>query len=374
MKVLIWCRLLNKRFLKKPAFLAMLALIPALAVVLTLLAGDGGGLLTVALCPAGGVSEEVAGILMEEDGVLRCVLAESEEEARALVADGGADAAWIFSDRGDEVIRRYAAGGSVRAPFVTVVEREDNTFLRLALEKLYAALFPSVSRATWEAFLERESGTDELPEEALSKYEHWIETEEAPIRFSYMDGTEAEVGEDYLRSPTRGLLAILMILGGVAAAMIYLRDRRAGALVWVGGGASFPLSAAYLLLPMLDMAVMTYLALYLAGLSVGWGYEALLLFLLVFSGAGLAMLIARLCGSEARIGVAALVLTVCMLALCPVFLNVRALRGLSLLLPPYYYLHAVHNREFALYLAAYAVIVWLLDFGLFLLQKRKGAG
>ena len=372
MKVLTWCRLLNKRFLKKPAFLALLALIPVLAVVLTLLAGDGGGLLTVALCPAGGVSEELAGILMEEDGVLRCVLAESEAEARALVADGGADAAWIFSDRGDEVIRRYAAGGSVRTPFVTVVEREDNTFLRLTLEKLYAALFPSVSRATWEAFLERESGTDELPEEALSKYEHWIETEEAPIRFSYMDGTEAEIGDDYLRSPTRGLLAILLILGGVAAAMVYLRDRRTGTLVWAGGGASFPLSAAYLLLPMLDMAVMTYLALYLAGLSAGWGYEALLLALLVFSGAGLAMLIARLCGSEARIGVAALVLTVCMLALCPVFLNVRALRGLSLLLPPYYYLHAVHNRDFALYLAGYAVIVWLLDFGLFQLQKRKG--
>lgn len=373
MRALTWLRLVNKRFLKKPAFLALLALIPVLAAALTLLTGEGGSVLTVALCPADELSGEVAEALMEEDGVLRYVFVENEAAARAMVADGAADVAWIFSERTDALIRRYASGGSARA-VVTAVEREDNVFLRLSREKLYAALFPSVSRALFGAFLARESGVDALPEEALSAYEHWIEIDEAPIRFSYMDGTEASVGDDYLRSPTRGLFAILLILGGIAAAMVYVRDKRAGTLAWVRGGASFPLSAAYLLLPMLDMAVMTYLALYLAGLSVGPGYEALLLFLLVVSGAGLAMLIARLCGSEARIGVAALMLTVCMLALCPVFLNVRALRGLSMLLPPYYYLHAVHNRDFALYLTVYAVVVWLLDFGLFLLQKRKGAG
>ena len=374
MKILTWCRLLNKRFLKKPAFLALLALIPVLAVALMLLTGEGGTILTVALCPADEISEEVAAALMEEDGVLHYVPAESGEAARAMVADGEADAAWIFSERSDALIRRYALGDSVRAPVVTVVEREDNVFLRLAREKLYAALFPSVSRAAWEAFLARESGVDELSEESLSVYEQWIEIDDAPIRFSYMDGTVAEVGDDYLRSPTRGLLAILLILGALAAAMVYVRDKRDGTLAWVSGKALFPLSAAYLLLPMLDMAAMAYLALYLTGLGGGFGYEALLLALLLVSGAGFAMLIASLCGSEARIGVAALVLTVCMLALCPVFLNVRALRGASMLLPPYYYLHAVHNRDFALYLAAYAAVVWLLDFGLFQLQKRKGAG
>lgn len=373
MRIFTWCRLLNKRFLKKPAFLALLALIPALAVVLTLLTGDGGTILTVALCPADEISEGVVEILMEEDGVIRYVLCDDGEEARALVADGEADAAWIFSDRTDRLIQRYASSGSART-VVTAVEREDNVFLRLSREKLFAAMFPTVSRAAWEAFLERESGVEDIPEESLSAYEHWIEIDEAPIRFSYMDGTEADVGDDYLRSPTRGLLAILLILGGIAAAMIYIRDRRTGTLAWVSGGAAFSLSAAYLLLPMFDMAVMTFLALYLAGLGGDPGYEVLLLFLLVFSGGGLAMLLARLCGSEARTGVAALVLTVCMLALCPVFLNVRALRGASMLLPPYYYLHAVHNREFALYLAIYAAIVWLLDFGLFQLQKRKGAG
>ena len=373
MRIFTWCRLLNKRFLKKPAFLALLALIPVLAAALTVLTGEGGAVLTVALCPADEVSESVAEVLMEERGVIRYILCTGEEEARALVAEGEADAAWIFSDRTDALIRRYASNGSART-IVTAVEREDNVFLRLAREKLFAALYPSVSRAVWEAFLERESGVEDLSEESLSAYEHWIEIDESPIRFSYMDGTEADVGDDYLRSPTRGLLAILLILGALAAAMVYVRDKRAGTLAWVGGGAAFPLSAAYLLLPMLDMAVMTCLALYLAGLGGSFGYEALLLVLLAFSGGGFAMLIARLCVSEARIGVAALVLTVCMLALCPVFLNVRALRGLSMLLPPYYYLHAVHNREFALYLALYAVIVWLLDFGLFQLRKRKGAG
>lgn len=372
MRILTWCRLLNKRFLKKPAFLVLLALIPILAASLTLLTGEGGTILTVALCPADEVSGEIVEALMEEEGVLRCILAEDEEEARALVGGGEADAAWIFSDRTDELVERYASDGRAKV-IVTAVEREDNVFLRLAREKLYAAMFPTVSRAAWEAFLERESGVEDLPEEVLSEYEHWIEIDEAPVRFSYMDGTEAEVGDDYLRSPTRGLLAILLILGALAAAMVYVRDKRAGTLTWAGGKALFPLSAAYLLLPMLDMAVMTCLALYLAGLGGSLGYEVLLLALLVFSGAGFAMLVARFCGSEARIGVAALVLTVCMLALCPVFLNVRALRGLSMLLPPYYYLHAVHNRDFALYLAAYAVIVWVLDFGLFQLQKSKDA-
>ena len=116
---------------------------------------------------------------------------------------------------------------------------------------------------------------------------------------------------------------------------------------------------------------MSLIALICAGVNVGFAYELLLALLLACAGAGFCGLVVTLCRTPERIGAAALLLTVCMLALCPIFLNVQRLRTAAMLLPPFWYLHASHNRSYAIGLAGYAAAVWLLNLPAFVWTRRR---
>lgn len=357
----IWCRLLNRRLLRRPLFLILLLLIPALALGLNAAAAQGSGVVTVALCPGreDAVSQSITETLLTESGALRYLRCDSPEEARELVRIGGADTAWIFAGDTEAALRESVSGRG--GPAVTVVEREGNVFLQLTREKLYAALYPQLSRQLFAAFLSRESGR-ELNAAELEPYYTHRETGAALVRFENAGG--AEGGADYLRSPLRGLLSILIVLSGLSGAALLASDRRRGRLVWTRPGAALPLTAAWVLLPMLDTALAVWLAMGLSGLGRGWAGEALWLLLLVLSGGGLCALLGGLCRRPEALGLAALLLTVAMLALCPVFLDLQGLRGLSALLPPTAYL-----RGDAPGLLLYAAVTWLLAWAAVRLRK-----
>ena len=76
---------------------------------------------------------------------------------------------------------------------------------------------------------------------------------------------------------------------------------------------------------------------------------------------GFAELMRRLAGDTARLGVAIPILTLAMLALAPIFFDLRKWRALQLLFPPFYYLNGVHNPMYLGFLAAYTLAVFALS-------------
>ncbi len=129
----LWYALLTKRLLKRPAYLAVLLLVPLFALAIALFSRQDSGVLTVALCvedPADPVASLTAERLLNRESILRCVPTDSAEDAEAAVRAGRADAAWIFhadleKQLGDFI--RYGKGG-----FITVLEREDSIFLMVS--------------------------------------------------------------------------------------------------------------------------------------------------------------------------------------------------------------------------------------------------
>ena len=89
--------------------------------------------------------------------------------------------------------------------------------------------------------------------------------------------------------------------------------------------------------------------------------------MLCFSMASAAFceLIRSFCPSEAQMGALIPVLMVAMLVLCPVFLNFRLLQPVQYLLPPFYYLNAVHSAAYLcgmmLYTAAAVVLAMVFS-------------
>ena len=122
-----WWALLTKRLLRRPGYLAVLLLVPLFARRLSLCRQQDSGAVTVALVladPEDPVAAATAERLEAGESVLRCERVSSEEEARARVRSGKADAAWLLDGDLTAKLRDYVRYG--RGGCITVVERGDS--------------------------------------------------------------------------------------------------------------------------------------------------------------------------------------------------------------------------------------------------------
>ena len=149
-----WAWLMMKRLLRRPAYWAVLLLVPLFALALLLFSRQESGALTIALAmedPADPAASAAVGRLTGEEGVLLFRLCGDAEEAREEVRLGRADAAWIFRADCAAQLRHFGERG--RGEAVAVVQREDHALLMLSREKLFAALYPETSFEIFAAFL-----------------------------------------------------------------------------------------------------------------------------------------------------------------------------------------------------------------------------
>ena len=127
--------LLQKRLLKKPAFLAILLLIPLLVGAMSLVStGESSGILSVALVAQNSddpLSREILSTLTGSSKLMVFTVCDSPAQASELVETGRADAAWIFPDGLQEKMEAFINHIHARNAFVVVVQREDNVLLRL---------------------------------------------------------------------------------------------------------------------------------------------------------------------------------------------------------------------------------------------------
>ena len=257
---------------------------------------------------------------------------------------------------------------------MAVIQREESVFLRLSYEKLNCALYPYLSLALCENYVYSNILTvSDLSKEQLQQYYHAVEAEGAELfTFVFANGSATSDPEDahYLLSPLRGLLAVMAVLGGMAAALFYTQDKAAGVFDRLPRGKRFLFSAGYPVVAVADVALGMFAALGLAGLLLDAWYEAavLLLYIIVTSGfcVGLCLLIPNRRVLAAFIPALAVVMTV----LCPIFVNPPDLPLVQYWLPPYYYLKAVYDPKFMGYMAIYAGGVYGLDWLLYRIRSK----
>lgn len=366
--------LLNKRLFKKYSFLLILGMVPLLAGGIRLLANEESGIARVALClpdPDDELAKEVADDLMGKDAVLRYTLCDTEEEARRMVISDEADTAWIFPEDLAESLQAAAERKRIR-PVVKVVERKDSVALILSREILGAALYPALSYAVYEDYVRSDLGLNGLSKERLRQAYERTMAEGSLFQMAYLDGRpEEEEDFNYLQAPLRGMLAVWLVLCGLAASLYFMQDERRGVLSRTPTArrlsAAFGVCAVFLS----DAAVVLLLACKLAGVFTVWHREVLSCVLFVCCTLAFCNLIRLVCGTPERLGSCMLVLTAGMLVLCPVFLNLRAFRAVKYLLPPYYYLLSIHSARYLYGMAAYTVILTLACVLLFGRQNRN---
>jgi len=356
-KALLWWALLTKRLYKKPTFLAILALIPLLVVGYRGMAQGDSGMFAVALVQEGNDSA-VSAIFQnfQSSQLLRFVHCDTEEAARELVQTGKVDTAWIFPEdftaRVDNFIARPSPANSV----VTVILREDDTTHMLAREKLSGEIYEYLAQRLFVLHTRQENPKlPEMTDEEMLTYYHGAEVADKLFTFDEAQGRTVDAGH-YLLTPIRGLLAVVITLSAMACAMYYNQDEKNGTFGWVTQKKKPLAELACQLVAVGNVAAVALIAMALTGLSRQILPELGALVIMSLGSGLFAMVLRRLFPGNAALGTAMPLVIVIMLLVCPVFMDLAALRKLQFLFPPTYYIQGVYNPAYLLWGLVYIAI------------------
>jgi hypothetical protein len=174
----------------------------------------------------------------------------------------------------------------------------------------------------------------------------------------YLDGTPVKEDEidRYIASPMRGLLAVLLTLTGFAAILYLAQDCQEGRFVWIPAHLHPIFHYLYLLIPLIDVALAVFVALFLGGSFTRISVELPALLLLVLQVAGFSNLLRILLRRKDFMASSIPILICACLFLTPVFVDLSILEPLQMLLPPYLYLKTIHGNLPIWYMAIYAAI------------------
>ncbi len=368
--------ILNKRILKKKIFLFILLLIPLSVACLAIASNADAGIITVALA-AEDISDPIASEIIDDlengDSLIRFVVADSPADAVSLVESAEADAAWIFPQNMKEKIAEFADFSSERNRFMLIIQREDSVLLKLSHEKLNSTLYPYLSLAHCEDYIyDNLLTTSDISSEAIKQYYDSIDAEGADLfQMVYASGVNANDNEqNYLLSPARGLLAILIMLGGLAAAMFYTSDESSGVFDRMPRGRRFAIAIEYHAVAVFDVAIAAFVAILLGGLSVSFFYELAAMLLYMIAVVGSCMLLRLICHKNRLLASLTPALSIIMAVLCPIFIAPPIIPILQYLLPPYYYLNSIYKPEFLGYIAIYSVVVSAASYLVYRVRSR----
>lgn len=370
-RIFTWYLLLQKRLLKKPLFLILLILIPVLCLFYSDAAREESGVLTIALAQEGRdpLASRVIADLAGSSQLIHFRVCETTEEATDLVRREKADAAWLFPADMQQRMEAFAAEPKKSNAFVTVVERESSVLLLLTQEKLGGELYDLCAETVYLNFIRQNipEMKDASNEELLHYYRN-SGISDTLFLFEQTDGTPQEENTaNYLTAPVRGLLAVVVILSGIAAAMYYIRDLQLGTFSWVPMQLRPAAELGCLLVATGDLTLAAMISLLVSGLAGPVLVELLALVQYGLCAAVFCMMLCRIFGSVRALGALLPLLVTGMLVVCPVFFDLGMLRQLQYLLPPTYYIHCVYNSSYSLYMLLYTLAcaaVYLLT-GLF---------
>lgn len=354
--------MMNLRLYKKPSFVVILLIIPACVIAFSLAADGESGFLHVMLAQSDKndpVSSGIVEELMSESAIIRFSVAESPELAEEAVKTGKADAAWIFPKKLGEKIDDFIESSYFKDEFVKIVERESSIPLRLSHEKLSAKLFRVLAEKYYLSFTRREAQSlDDVNDEAMMHYYNTVSITEELFIVTDVEGNSAEStgASSYLTSPVRGLLSIVVILSGMAAAMFSIQDEQRGTFSWLHESKRVYVDFACIFIAVLNVSAVTVIALCIGGLSVGVFLEVSSAFMYALCSALFCLMLKQIFRTVKLYGAALPLIVIAMIAVCPIFFDIKQLGRLIYIFPPSLYIRAAYDTSFLLYMALFAVV------------------
>ncbi len=365
-KLLLWYLLLTKRLLKKPVFIIILVMIPVLVISLNLISKQDNGVLTIALAQEDSddeLSSEIVNSLTEEKSLISYINCTPQEAERA-VKEGTADAAWIFRDNTKERIDTLVTDISKKNYIVTVIEREHTVPVLLSHEKLTGVIYKTCSESMYLQYAHNNTDAlKKLSDDELMQYYNKIHKDGKLFEYCYIDSENSAqqvIESNFLVTPIRGILSVLVILCGLASAMFFMQDEEKGTFAWVSYRVKPFMAFGYHFTAIILVAIAMVISLAIIGVSTSFLREIVMAVLYTLSCTSFCMIIRLLCNKVKSLAVLTPFIVIALIAICPIFLDFKILRPVQMLLPPYYYLNSLYNNSYLLYLLIYSAIAFVI--------------
>lgn len=356
----MWFILLNKRLYKKLTYVLFLVLIPVLVLLLSFAGKESSGVISVILAQEDPENALSNGIVeqLEQNTVIIAFQEKTPEEARQLLHAGKADAAWIFPENMEDRILAYVTDGPDRDGLVRVVEREQTIPLRLAREKLCSVIHQQAVRQTFLDYIRQAAPeTARISDQQLLDYLDHTAVAGELFEFYDISGNRRDGSADYLTAPIRGLLAVLAAVSAMVTAMYYQADHDRGIFSLLPEKYRALGEFGYQLISAFNILLFVEVALAVTGLQVSFVAELLSFFLYSICCGLFGILLRTVFGGRRGIAVLIPVMTIVMLAVCPVFFDLAAVRQLQYLFPPTYFVNCAYNHKYFLYFAGYDLVL-----------------
>lgn len=374
MRTLKWFLMLNKRLYKKASFIAILILVPLCVMLFSSVSKQDKGFLHIILVQTESrdkVSSEIIDDFMSESSIIRFSTSDSAEKAVEAVKNGSADEAWIFPKDTENKIQNFVTLGDDK--FITVIAREDTVFSMLSREKLSSALFEYTARAYYLDFARTNlSELDYLSDEELNHYFDTVSIDEELFEFSSDSSKVADGkgGINYLTTPIRGFMGVLILICGMASAMYLIGDEKAGTFSWAKESHKLWLGFISMIIAVLNISVAVFISLAISGLSADILTEVLSLLIYAVSVTAFSMALKYILCSIKLYAALIPLISILSLALCPVFFDSKS-KLVPHLLPPTYYINSIYNRDYMLYMILYTLALVMICTLLHILKKIR---
>lgn len=362
-RILRWGLLLWKRLYKKLTFVLLLAIIPVLVCSYGVASEEESGMAIIALASEGETVDSLTATVWEDlrgSEVILYIICDSPQQARQMVADGDANAAWIFAEDLETKIYDFVAYRDRGHAFITVVEPKDRVMLTLVREMLSGVMFPYCSETLYLQYLrETAPELDDVSDETLLEYYESVDFTDGLFVFTDTEGNikDPEENQSYLMAPVRGMLAVVTVLAGLATAMYYIRDEKSGTFDCMPQRSRPLVEFGCQMISIVNILLVVMVSLALTGQIRVWGLELLVAGIYGLCVAVFAMTVRRLSVGIRGLGMVTPILVVVMLVVCPVFFDLGPLRRIQLLLPPTYFVNGVYNEKYVLLMAVYTLIL-----------------
>lgn len=340
-----------KRLLRKKSFVVLLCLVPLMVLGLRIISNQSNGIVSVILCMEDDddeIASEIIDKLLDADSVIRYEYCDDIDEAIAMVESGTADAAWVFKENMDKLIRKYGAG-KTSTVLADVYQVEDTTSLRLARETLFASVYDYITYSEYKNYIQKRF--EDVTEEELRAYYDYYKQDDNIFEMHSLDGSEWRDTADYLNAPIRGLLAILVLLAGIAGTMYFRQDREQGVYDYLPAQLNWIYRISAQMISMLLIGAAATVSLFISGESVSIGKEIVLMLMLIAQCVVFCSLLDVIFRKLLIMGIITPFLILLTLVLCPVFFYVNV--PIQIALPPYFYLKGIHDWNAVIYMGIY---------------------
>ncbi len=346
--------LLSKRLYKKISFLVILLSLVLVSIMGRAALGQESSMLKIAVVAE---NNSVAESLVSSDGTVDYKYY-SEQEADSLLISGKIDAVFKFNSAFDEKIDSFIADKADEPP-IEIVIREKNVFINLALERVLAETFPVIADKYYYYYAESELGIEN--KDALKSFYEEIKRDNNIVEFSYYNSDDRVEETNYLLTPLRGMLATILAFCAFASSLYFLTDCEHGNMDAVPINKRWFWQVLYTLAGAVNIAFFMMLSLVVTGLTENMLREVIMLTLYIIASVGFANVLSGICGKSKMLAAAMPIVTIAILAICPIFLN-NDVRFVQELFPTYWYLTAIYNTAKIPMLIIYCIVVNLISF------------